>query len=133
MFEYLNQSTARLRHRWNKHREDRRASNDSEERQLAKLQDRVGAIPMREAKNRTPVKVAGVIQSVTFNSKEQSYGLSAVLTDKTASVQLLWMGRKEIPGVIPGAKLVAQGMLANVNGLATIVNPKYTLLPIEEY
>jgi hypothetical protein len=55
--------------------------------------------------------------------------MEAELWDGTASVQLVWLGRRDIPGIQPGRKIVVHGRLTSVKGERTIFNPSYELQP----
>jgi hypothetical protein len=55
--------------------------------------------------------------------------LVAEIFDGRTSVNLVWIGRRRIAGIEPGAVLRAVGRVSLRRGVATIFNPIYTLLP----
>lgn len=55
--------------------------------------------------------------------------MEAELWDGTGRVLLLWLGRRDIPGIEPGRKLVVHGRMTNVKGERAIYNPAYELQP----
>jgi len=73
---------------------------------------------------RRRAKVCGEILSV------ESYALPWVRTDAevgdgTGTVLLRFMGRAEVPGLIPGRRIVAEGTPALRDGTVVIHNPLY--------
>ena len=55
--------------------------------------------------------------------------MQAELWDGSGSVPLVWLGRRDIPGIQPGRKMVAQGQDRQVRGQHAIYNPDYELRP----
>ena len=41
---------------------------------------------------------------------------------------LIWMGRREIPGVVAGREMLVEGRISVADGLRRIYNPRYELL-----
>jgi hypothetical protein len=71
--------------------------------------------------------VGGRLRSVRFTPTENVPVLQAELFDGTASVLLVWLGRRRIPGVEPGRKLLARGRVGVYDGRKAIYNPWYEL------
>ena len=74
-------------------------------------------------------QVCGVVRSVTMPARANVPVLVAEVFDGSTSVNLVWIGRRRIPGIEPGALLSAQGWVAMKRGISTIFNPPYALLP----
>ena len=55
--------------------------------------------------------------------------MEAELWDGTGNVTLVWLGRREIPGIQPGRRIVVHGRLTSQHGQPTIFNPAYELRP----
>ena len=55
--------------------------------------------------------------------------MEAELWDGTGQVTLVWLGRRDIPGIQPGRRIVVHGRLTNRKGEPTIFNPSYELQP----
>ena len=53
----------------------------------------------------------------------------AELYDGTEGVQLVWLGRRSIPGIEPGRTVKVRGRVAIRDGQKVIYNPDYDLLP----
>lgn len=90
-------------------------------------------VPIAQVVPRTRVRVAGVLRSVTFAPRSSTTALRAELFDGTASLDLVWTGRREVPGITPGRRLLAGGMASRDEpGRPRLVlhNPEYDLLPV---
>ena len=57
--------------------------------------------------------------------------LAARLYDGTASIELRWPGRSEIPGLHVGAHIEAEGTVGKQGGAAVIINPLYRVISME--
>jgi hypothetical protein len=72
--------------------------------------------------------VAGRVKSVRVQPRAGTSNLECVLTDGTGGLLLVFQGRPRIPGVEPGARLVAQGMVGAWGQRLAILNPDYELV-----
>lgn len=81
-----------------------------------------------EAPTRRPTSVDGVLVAVTYRPSGSPVGLVGRLSDGTTEVDLVWLGRREIPGIAPGRRLVAEGVVYSGGLRPTIFNPAYRLL-----
>jgi hypothetical protein len=80
---------------------------------------------------RQPATVAGHIASLrVVPARDGSAWLEATVQDGTGTLIVLWTGRKRIPGVRPGARLLVTGrpLPAARTGRPTMYNPSYELL-----
>lgn len=73
------------------------------------------------------VTVEGVVRSVMVEPRCNSKRFEAVLYDGTGSVQLVWLGRRVIPGIEPGRQLKVTGRLTSEAGKPMIYNPRYEI------
>ncbi|HXD28146.1 MAG TPA: hypothetical protein VN621_05250 [Arthrobacter sp.] len=46
-----------------------------------------------------------------------------------ARIRLVWNGQRRVPGIEAGTRLRFEGMIARVDGIPTIYNPRYEILP----
>jgi hypothetical protein len=53
--------------------------------------------------------------------------MEADLWDGTANMTLIWLGRRHIPGIQPGRRIVVRGRVAQIKGERTMYNPVYEL------
>jgi hypothetical protein len=51
--------------------------------------------------------------------------LEALLYDGTGEVTVVWMGRRSIPGLGLGTRLIVDGMLGEQRGERRLVNPTF--------
>lgn len=77
---------------------------------------------------RTWRTLEGRLKSVTIRPLGTTPSLAADLSDDTGVVKIVWIGRREIPGIVPGARLRVFGMVAVHDGEAVLYNPRYDLL-----
>ncbi|MCA0335803.1 MAG: OB-fold nucleic acid binding domain-containing protein [Actinobacteria bacterium] len=82
-----------------------------------------------ELHDRQVAQVCGVIRSVTMPARTSVPVLQADVFDGSTAVTLVWIGRRRIAGIEPGALISAHGRVAMRPEGPTIFNPPYTLLP----
>lgn len=87
-----------------------------------------GATPIAELEPRSLGVAQGSVQMLTLNPRAGSAWLEADLHDGTGTLRLIWMGRRVIPGIVPGAKLRVNGRVTLHEGRPAIFNPAYDLL-----
>ncbi len=97
--------------------------------QLRDHAEALGAVPVTACPDRHRVCVAGTLRAVTLRPVGGVPTVEAELWDGTASVSLVWLGRRRIPGIDPGRILLARGRLTTVDGRRLIYNPMYELQP----
>jgi amino acid transporter len=114
-----------------------RASDRASDREAAALAsfDRMafgtrgrGTTPIGEVQWRTRVRVAGRIKSVRVQPRAGTSNLECVLVDETGKLLLVFQGRRRIPGIQPGARLVVEGMVGDWARRQAILNPDYELI-----
>lgn len=76
---------------------------------------------------RPVVTVSGTLRAVGERMVGGSPALEAELDDGTASLGVVWLGRRSIAGVVPGRQLTASGRIAAVDGRPVLFNPRYEL------
>lgn len=79
---------------------------------------------------RVRAEVSGVIRSVTYRPRDTVPALVAEVYDGSGSVDLVWLGRRDVAGIQPGRRIVAAGMVCPGRRRNTIFNPRYELAPI---
>ena len=88
-----------------------------------------GATPIADAAEHEYVDVAGMLRTVTLRPRGTSLTMEADLWDGTGSVTLVWLGRRDIPGIRPGRRITVHGRMAQIKDERTIYNPSYELRP----
>src|SRR5215207_8496952 len=84
-----------------------------------------GSVRIAEATTRSRVKLAGVVRRITVRPLEGSESLEALIDDGTGEVNVVWMGRRSIPGVNLGTRLVVEGVLGQQRSERRLVNPTF--------
>ena len=88
--------------------------------------DRVpGSIRIADAQLRDRVKIAGVVSRITVLPMEGNESLEALVSDGTGEITIVFMGRRSIPGLSLGTRLVVEGTLGEQRGHRRIVNPRF--------
>ncbi|MGC5616264.1 OB-fold nucleic acid binding domain-containing protein [Georgenia sp. Z1491] len=87
-----------------------------------------GCRPIGSVRPRERVRVTGVLRSVTYPPVDAAPDLRAHLFDGTGELALVLRGRRRVPGVVPGRRLVAEGVVLDDDG-PTLVDPAYELRP----
>ncbi len=88
-----------------------------------------GATPIADTSAHEYVDLAGTLRTVTLRPHGTSLTMEADLWDGTGSVTLVWLGRRDIPGIRPGRRIEVHGRLAWIKDERTIYNPSYELRP----
>lgn len=86
-----------------------------------------GCIAAATAGNREQVVLSGVIRSVVLRPRQGVPALEAELYDGSASVDLVWLGRRRIAGIEPGRRARIEGLVCQMGERPTIFNPRYEL------
>ncbi|MDO4664719.1 MAG: OB-fold nucleic acid binding domain-containing protein [Actinomycetaceae bacterium] len=77
---------------------------------------------------RQRVRVSGTLRSITYPPQGRSMDLSGILFDGTGSIELVWMGRRDISALRPGARMVARGMVSGSAEHKRIINPNFDVI-----
>jgi hypothetical protein len=84
-----------------------------------------GTVRIADAVPRTKVRLAGMVRRITVRPIEGFEALEIVLSDGTGVVTARWLGRRKIPGLALGSRLVVEGVLGEEQGSRRIVNPTF--------
>ncbi len=89
-----------------------------------------GVTSIGDAEPRKEITVAGEISSLRIVPRAGTPSLEATVSDGTGSLVVVWTGRRQIPGVAPGKRLVlsGRGTPQGAGGRLTVFNPRYELL-----
>jgi hypothetical protein len=72
--------------------------------------------------------VQGRVTAIRTSPTSQAPMLEVEMWDETGGITLQFLGRRSLAGLDVGAQLRAEGMVGEVDGLLTILNPNYELL-----
>jgi hypothetical protein len=87
-----------------------------------------GTIRIADAPLRSRVRLAGEVRVVTVRTDTEWPDFEAVLDDGTGEVRIRWLGRESIPGVVPGSRLVVEGVLGEEDGERLMIDPSSEVL-----
>jgi hypothetical protein len=111
----------------------RRITADDAELDAEELRDDVvedlRATPVESCGDRQMVTVGGQVRSVTIRPVGGVPALEAELYDGSGTVNLIFLGRRQVGGIEPGRVIVAEGRIRNDDGRHVMFNPKYELRP----
>ena len=87
-----------------------------------------GCIPIAEATWRERVRVAGRVRSVRVAPQHDAPTVELILVDGTASISVLFLGRRGIAGVRVGTRMTVEGTVGIHRTRLAILNPSYQIL-----
>lgn len=88
-----------------------------------------GVTPIAQAADRELLKLRGTLRTVTLRPRGGVPALEAELFDGTDVLTIVWLGRRRIAGITPGRSLQVQGRIGRHDGVRTMYNPRYELIP----
>jgi hypothetical protein len=110
----------------------KRLTRDEDQLDAARLTDEAdeaGAQRVLVCAQGERVTLFGRLRYVDLRPTDSLASLVAELYDGTEGVQLIWLGRRSIPGIEPGRTVKVRGRVAMRDGVKVIYNPDYDLLP----
>jgi RecG-like helicase len=109
----------------------RRMTSSNAELESEELQRNVreeGSIPIQECEDRQRVQLTGTVSTVTINPRAGHPALEIELRDGSGAVTLVWLGRRQIPGIDCGQTLKVWGRISCHDGKRLVYNPRYELM-----
>ena len=107
----------------------RQMAETDEERLAEELRDWCstveGTTRIADAPNRRRVKVVGMVRRITVRPVEGFEALEAVIYDGTGELTAVWLGRRSIPGLLLGSRLVLEGVIGRDKRGLRVVNPTF--------
>ncbi len=88
---------------------------------------KVGCSAIDSSQDREMVLLHGTLRAVTLRPRGGVSALEAELYDGSATVTLVWLGRRRIAGIQPGRRLTVHGRLSCQDGKRVLYNPRYEL------
>ena len=105
-----------------------RSTEELDSEEAVRAAQASGALTIAECVDRQRATLRGRIAVLTLRPRSGTPWLEAELTDGSGSITLIWMGRREIPGLIAGRELKVTGRVSWVDGRRRMYNPYYELL-----
>ena len=101
--------------------------------ELKEDSERMGCTPMSELRDRQEATVAGTVRAVTLRPRVNVPALVVDLYDGSRTINLVWLGRRTIAGIVPGTYLRATGRVTYYRGIPTVFNPAYEIVPLHAH
>ena len=102
------------------------AELESEDLQRSVRQE--GSVPIQTCEDRQRVQLTGTVSTVTINPRAGHPALEVELRDGSGAVTLVWLGRRQIPGIDCGRTLKVWGRISCHEGRRLVYNPRYELM-----
>ena len=102
------------------------AELEAQERQ--RVAEEVGAGRIGDLQDRQLARLRGTITVLAMKPRNGTPWLEAEFSDGSGTLTLIWMGRREIPGIVAGAQLAESGRVSYVDGERRLYNPYYELI-----
>lgn len=84
--------------------------------------------PIAEARWRQPVRVVGRVRSVRVQPRANVPTLECTLVDDSGGITVVFLGRRSVPGIRLGTRMIVEGRAGSHHGKLALLNPDYTLL-----
>ena len=84
--------------------------------------------PINQAVYRQRTTVRGIVESVAVEPFSGVPTVECRLVDGSGRITLVFLGRRQVPGVAAGATLSVEGMVGRHRGLLAIVNPEFSVV-----
>ena len=91
-----------------------------------------GTMPVADVEWRTRAKLAGRVRSLRVQPWAGVPTLEGTLVDDTGGISVVFLGRRHVPGIRPGTRMVVEGMVGDHAGRLAILNPDYRLLAVHD-
>ena len=103
---------------------------EQDREQLRAWCEQRGGTPLDAVQLRRPVRVVGEISSVRIVPRAGAAAVEATVSDGHGAVTAVFLGRRKVPGLSPGRRVMLQGVVASQGKgePGVIYNPVYQLL-----
>ncbi|MCL2542053.1 MAG: OB-fold nucleic acid binding domain-containing protein [Nocardioidaceae bacterium] len=102
-------------------------TDETDGRDLRRASRGAAVVSIADAPVRLETRLRGTLRTVTLRPRGGVPALEADLYDGTASLTLVWLGRRRIAGIEPGRSLEIVGRIGVQDGDRIIYNPRYEL------
>jgi len=106
-----------------------RTESEIEAQELQENSWWLGATRIVDLVDRSEASVCGAVRSVTLRPRVNVPALVAEIYDGSRTLNLIWLGRRRIGGIVPGTYLTVHGRVTYRHGIPTIFNPAYEIRP----
>ena len=95
---------------------------------LQAVSGKMGGCPVKELPDRRSAVVCGTLRTVTLRPRANVPALVGELYDGSGVLTVVWLGRRQIPGIEPGRRMRVTGRVSRRDGRPVLFNPSYELL-----
>jgi hypothetical protein len=106
-----------------------RTESELEAGELLEDTGRLGGTPIVDLVDRAEASVCGAVRSVTLRPRVNVPALVVEIYDGSKALNVVWLGRRRIGGIVPGTYLTVHGRVTFRHGVPTIFNPSYEIRP----
>lgn len=104
------------------------SNEELESEEMQRAVEAESAVPIRTCEDRQLVRLRGTVDNLTIHPRGGHPALEVEIRDGSGAVRLVWLGRREIPGIEPGRSLAVEGRVSCRRGERLMYNPRYELL-----
>ncbi len=91
-----------------------------------------GTTPIGSVRHRHRARVVGRVRSVSVTPWSGVPTFECTLVDGSGALTVAFLGRRDVPGIEPGAKLLVEGAVGSYRGQLAVLNPLWEFLePVE--
>lgn len=87
----------------------------------------LGTTPIGEVEYRTRARIQGKVRSVRVRPWADVPTLECTVVDDTGGITVVFLGRRSVGGVSPGAQITAEGVVGQHHDRLAMLNPAYDL------
>jgi hypothetical protein len=87
-----------------------------------------GTAPINQARWRNRIRATGTVRALKVQVTETGTSLGCEIGDEAGSLLLVFPGRRRIPGIELGARMLVEGMVGLWRRQLAILNPYYELV-----
>jgi hypothetical protein len=84
--------------------------------------------PINQARWRNRIRATGTVRALQVQVTETGSSLGCEIGDEAGSLLLVFPGRRRIPGIELGARVIVEGMVGRWRRRLAILNPYYELV-----
>jgi len=107
----------------------KRLRQDESERRAETIRAWANSVPgttaIADVEPRTVARIAGVVEGLRVRPREGVQAIEAVLSDGSGTVTAVWLGRRSLPGLALGARLIVEGRCGGARAQLQVMNPHY--------
>lgn len=89
---------------------------------------RAETLPIAECEERAMVRIRARVVAIQVEPLDAAPRLTARLADASGRIDAIFLGRRSIPGIEPGAVVEMEGRVCAADDLPRLFNPSYVLV-----